>query len=99
MTWIAACRCEGLTSAAGYYGRNVIDYVEEEPKCPIILHFGERDASIPMEWVREVEANHPDVPVYVYDADHGFNSDRRDNYDPDATELARDRTLELFESA
>ncbi|MEQ8747868.1 dienelactone hydrolase family protein [Pyruvatibacter sp.] len=99
VAWIAACRCKGLTSAAGYYGRHVIDHVEEEPQCETILHFGERDQTIPMEWVREIEAAHPQVRVYVYDADHGFNSDRRANYDEDATLEARDRTLELFESA
>ncbi len=99
VVWLAACRCERLTSAAGYYGRRIIDFVEEEPQCPTILHFGEQDKMIPMDWVREIEAAHPEVRVYVYDADHGFNSDRRDNYDEDATIEARERTLELFETA
>ncbi|MGD1935236.1 MAG: dienelactone hydrolase family protein [Candidatus Phaeomarinobacter sp.] len=97
VAWVAACRCTGLTSAAGYYGRHTINFVDEEPKCETILHFGERDESIPMEWVRDIEAAHPDIRVYVYDADHGFNSDRRANYDQDATDQARERTLELFE--
>lgn len=99
VAWIAACRCKGLTSAAGYYGRHIIEHVEEEPKCETILHFGERDETIPMDWVREIEADHPEIRVYVYDAGHGFNSDRRTNYDPDATQQARERTLELFEMA
>lgn len=99
VAWLAACRCKGLTSAAGYYGRHVIDFIGEEPKCETILHFGEQDQTIPMDWVREIEAEHPEVRVYVYDADHGFNSDRRTNYDEDATAQARERTLELFEMA
>jgi len=99
VAWVAACRCTGLTSAAGYYGRHTINFVDEDPKCETILHFGERDESIPMEWVRDIEAAHPDIRVYVYDADHGFNSDRRANYDEDATQQARERTLELFEMA
>lgn len=99
VAWVAACRCSGLTSAAGYYGRHIIDHVDEEPQCETILHFGEQDKAIPMEWVRDIEAAHPDIRVYVYDADHGFNSDRRANYDEDATQQARERTLELFEMA
>ncbi len=99
VAWIAACHCRGLTSASGYYGRHIIDHVDDEPQCPTILHFGERDESIPMDWVRDIEAAHPDVRVYVYDADHGFNSDRRTNYDENATMEARERTLELFEMA
>lgn len=99
VAWLAACRCEGLTSAAGYYGRRIIELNDEEPKCPTILHFGERDAAIPMEWVREIEAAHPEVRVYVYDADHGFNSDRRANYDAEAAAEALERTLTLFDTA
>jgi carboxymethylenebutenolidase len=41
----------------------------------------------------------PDIPVYVYDAGHGFNSDRRADYDPDCARLARLRTLQLFARA
>jgi carboxymethylenebutenolidase len=37
------------------------------------------------------------VKVYVYeDAGHGFNSDRRDDYNEEAHKLGMKRTLELF---
>ncbi|HLY78794.1 MAG TPA: dienelactone hydrolase family protein [Caulobacteraceae bacterium] len=39
---------------------------------------------------------HPEIPIHVYDAGHGFVSDRRADYNPDATRLARLRTLQLF---
>ena len=38
----------------------------------------------------------PDVPVHVYDADHGFNCDHRGSYHADSAALARQRTLTLF---
>jgi len=95
-TWLAACRCEGLAAASSYYGRRISELVEETPKIPIILHFGKTDASIPMEAVDEIRARHPDLPVYVYDAGHGFVSDRRSDYDPDSARLARLRTLAHF---
>lgn len=97
--WVAACRCENLTAASGYYGSKIIDMVDERPKCPIILHFGEKDAGIPMDSVRTIESKHPNVPVYIYPAGHGFNSDRRSDYDEDCAKLALQRTLDLFESA
>jgi carboxymethylenebutenolidase len=99
VSWVAACRCEGLAAASGYYGRAVIDYVEETPRCPTILHFGRNDKSIPMEWVETIAHAHPDVPVYIYEAGHGFNSDRRTDYDAECAKLARERTLELFSRA
>ncbi len=96
VTWLAACRCSGLAAASGFYGGLIANYAGETPRAPVILHFGEKDALIPMDDVRKVEAAHKDVPVYVYDADHGFCSDRPANYDAAACGLARRRTLDLF---
>lgn len=95
-TWLAACRCDGVAAAASYYGRRITELVHETPKCPTILHFGRKDASIPMEVVEHIMAAHPEVPAYIYDAGHGFVSDRRADYDPDSARLARLRTLQLF---
>lgn len=96
IAWVAACRCNGLASSAGYYGGMIGDHIDEKPKCPAILHFGEHDKSIPMTLVRKVEAAHPDVKVYVYDAGHGFQSDRRTDYNEACAKLAKQRSLELF---
>jgi carboxymethylenebutenolidase len=98
VSWVAACRVNGLNAASCYYGGGIKGFIGENPKIPTICHFGEKDHSIPMDDVRAIEKAHPDVKSYVYDADHGFNSDRRNNYDKAAAELALKRTLELFES-
>ncbi|NWG44959.1 MAG: dienelactone hydrolase family protein [Alphaproteobacteria bacterium] len=96
MSWLAACRIEGIAAASAYYGRLIPEHADERPLCPVILHFGERDASIPLQGVEKVKAAHPSVPVYIYPAGHGFNSDRRTDYDAGCAALARARTLELF---
>jgi carboxymethylenebutenolidase len=95
-TWLAACRCEGVAAASAFYGRRISELVDETPRCPTILHFGKTDASIPMEKVEAIRDRHPELPVYVYPAGHGFVSDRRKDYDPDSARLARLRTLALF---
>jgi carboxymethylenebutenolidase len=64
-----------------------------QPKCPVIMHFGERDAHIPMTQVDQVWAAHPGVPIHVYAADHGFNCDHRGSFDAAAAQLAYQRTL------
>jgi len=96
VTWAAACRCNGLAAASGYYGSLIPALAGETPKCPTILHFGKHDLGIPMEGVEKVIAAHPDVKVYIYDAGHGFNSDRGDHYNDAAAKLAKQRTLDLF---
>ena len=75
--WLAACRCSGVAAASGFYGRRTSELVDETPKVPTILHFGKGDASIPLEKVEESRAAHPDIPLHLYDAGHGFVSDRR----------------------
>lgn len=95
-TWLAACRCRGLSAAAGFYGRRITELNSETPKVPTILHFGKADASIPMDKVAEIEQAHPEVDVYLYDAGHGFVSDRRADYNADSARLARLRTLAHF---
>ena len=96
VVWAAACRCDGLAAASSYYGKLVPEMADETPKCPTICHFGKNDTSIPMDGVEKLRAKHPDVPVYVYDAGHGFNSDRPTHRDEASAKLARKRTLELF---
>lgn len=95
-TWLAACRCDGVAAAACFYGRRISELQDETPRCPTILHFGKTDASIPMERIEEIRERHPDLPIYLYDAGHGFVSDRRSDYDADSARLARLRTLALF---
>ena len=94
--WLAACRCEGLAAAACFYGRRISELVDETPKVPTILHFGKTDPTIPLAQVEEIRERHPDLPVYLYDAGHGFVSDRRADYDADSARLARLRTLAHF---
>jgi carboxymethylenebutenolidase len=96
IAYLAACRLSGLSAASCYYGGGVLTAKDEAPRIPTILHFGAKDAHIPLAGVKEFEAAHPDLPVYVYDADHGFNCDERGSYDAPSAALARQRTLDFF---
>ena len=96
LAYLAACRLKSINKAVGYYGGMIPQNIAEEPKVPIILHFGDQDASIPMSAVEEVKAKRPDIPVYVYPAGHGFNCDHRASYDAESARLALERTLEFI---
>lgn len=96
ITWLAACRLKGFAGAASYYGGGILEAAAEQPRCPVIAHFGERDHVIPVAGVRTFAEAHADVAVYIYAADHGFNCDQRGSYDPAAATLARQRTLDFF---
>ena len=93
VTWMAAARVAGFACAIPYYGGGMLEAVGEKPRCPVLCHFGERDAVSPVDGVRKFAAAHPEVEVHIYAADHGFNCDARGSYDAAAAKLARERTL------
>ncbi|MGI9170083.1 MAG: dienelactone hydrolase family protein [Caulobacteraceae bacterium] len=94
--WMAPCRCAGVSAVSSSSGRSIPELIAETPRCPIIVHFGRRDASIPPSVIETIGAAYPDIPIYLYDAGHGFAADRRGDYSPDAARLARLRTLQGF---
>lgn len=97
LTWLSAGNANNVTCASGYYGGGILQSVGQAPKVPTILHFGNLDAHIPMLDVNAIIAARPEVAVYTYDADHGFNCDHRASYNKPAATLALHRTLKFFE--
>ena len=93
MAWLSASRLTGVAAAVPYYGGGIPGMATEQPKCPVMLHFGERDAHIPVASVEEFKQVHPALPVHLYAADHGFNCDQRGSFDAPAAKLARERTV------
>jgi carboxymethylenebutenolidase len=97
IAWLAATRIDGVSAAVGYYGGGVADAAEEKPKAPVMLHFGETDASIPKEAYDKVMRLHPNVPTFIYPgAGHGFVCDERGSYHADSAKQARERTIDFF---
>jgi carboxymethylenebutenolidase len=93
IAWMSASRVAGFACAVCYYGGGMTDAIDEQPRCPVMAHFGERDAYIAVAGVRKLSAAHPEAKVFLYPADHGFNCDQRGSYDAAAAKLARERTL------
>jgi len=96
MAWLSAARVDGISAAVPYYGGGIPGRASEKPKCPVMLHFGEKDSLIPIDQVKEFEKAHPGLPIHVYPADHGFNCDVRASYDAESARIARQRTLEFL---
>jgi carboxymethylenebutenolidase len=95
IAWLAAGRL-GANTAVGYYGGQIAKFADEHPKAPVMLHFGKLDQHIPKESVDAVQAANPEVQVFWYDADHGFNCNDRASYNAEAAKLAKERSLEFL---
>lgn len=94
IAWLCATRL-GLPSV-GYYGGRTAALIDEQPKAAVMLHFGEHDAAIPMDDVNKIIEAHPNVPVHIFDAGHGFNCDDRGSFDKAATDAALMLTTEFL---
>jgi carboxymethylenebutenolidase len=95
-TWLSACTIDGLSAAVGYYGGGIHGMRAMTPKVPTMLHFGDKDVYIPADQLADIQAEHPELPIYTYPANHGFHCDARADYDADSAALAWTRTLEFF---
>ena len=100
VAWAMAGQSDDLAAASSYYGSLVPTmFADQAPKCATIAHFGRFDSGIPIEGVETLIAKgHPTAQIFIYEAGHGFNSDRRKDYHEPSADLARERTLALFKA-
>ncbi len=100
IAFLAAAKLNGLSAAIGYYGGQIAKNANEKPKVPTQLHFGEKDASIPMSDVETIKQKcGRDCEIYVYpDAQHGFNCDERGSYNEAAAKVAWRRSIAFLQT-
>jgi carboxymethylenebutenolidase len=95
--WAAAAQCENVRAASCFYGRMIVNLLDQPPRAPTMLHYGARDPSIPPAEIERVRAAAPrDTPLYIYDAGHGFCRKESADYDAASCALAMQRTLDWF---
>jgi len=95
--FLGACRVNGFSAAVAYYGGMIGKFADEKPKCPLQMHFGEKDEGIPLSTVEEIKKKLPQAETYVYPgAPHGFACDERASFRKEASDLAWQRTTEFF---
>jgi carboxymethylenebutenolidase len=97
VAYAAATKLSGLSAAIGYYGGAIVRFADDKPRVPTQLHFGEKDAGIPLTDVEIIRAKRPDVEIHVYPgAQHGFNCEERASYDKASADIARQRSVEFL---
>ena len=101
ITYLVAARLKPAC-ASSYYGGGIVNYIGEAQEItnPVMFHFGDQDASIPMDQVEQIKTTlqgRSDVEIFVYPgAGHGFHCEMRGSYDEASAHQAWDRTMEFF---
>lgn len=84
--------------AVSYYGARNTGFLTEVPRAPLMFHFGEHDASIPVEAIAKHRDAWPQATVYTYPAGHAFDRTVDPKaYEPTSAHLAFERTIAFFE--
>ena len=83
---------QNVNCSIAYYGGD-IPASKLTTKCPSMCHFGELDAGIPIDDVLKFKNNNPDIKLFTYPADHGFNCDHRSQYNEVCSRIAFERTV------
>ncbi len=101
--WIAnmmAVRIPDLLAAVPFYGGQ--PSAEEVPdiKAPLLLHYAGLDNRVNAGWPAyeaALKENAKEYTVYIYpEVNHGFHNDTTPRYNPEAAELAWQRTIDFF---
>src|SRR5262249_43016278 len=98
MAFLASCKLNGLSAAVCYYGGQIAKNADEKPKVPTQMHFGDKDASIPMSDVEIIKKKRGgDSEIYVYpDAQHGFHCDERGSFHGASAKAAWARAMDFL---
>lgn len=94
LAWLSACEIDGVSVSIAYYGGEVPANADKQAKCPVMFHFGDKDAGITMDKVEIVKAKQGGKhPIHIYaGAGHGFNCDARGSYHKESADVAFDRS-------
>jgi carboxymethylenebutenolidase len=100
VAFIAATRLGGLAASVCYYGGQIIRFADNKPRCPVQMHFGEKDASIAMSDVETIRQKRPECEIFTYPgAGHAFNRDDGPSYEPNSARVAWQRSLAFLTKA
>jgi carboxymethylenebutenolidase len=98
VSWRVATQLAGFAASVCYYPTQALPYVAERPRCPVLMHFGERDPIATLDHAmafRAAQTNN--VNVHIYNAGHGFNCDDSIEYEPASAQLAVQRSLTFLQ--
>lgn len=99
LAFLAATLVDGLDAAVCYYGGMIAKFADAKPLCPVMMHYGETDSSIPLSNVETVRVKCPEAEIHLYPAGHGFNRGAPGTADAAQAAIAWARTLRFLADA
>ena len=104
LSWKAACSAYGLDASVCFYGSQISNFLDKNPRCPTMVHLAEEDPTINKEDQNKIiefsKNKEPNIKVHTYESsDHGFFCDARDSYNEKARDLSYERTIKFLKKS
>ncbi|WP_342805832.1 dienelactone hydrolase family protein [Alteromonas sp. M12] len=97
---LAASIPEVISAGVPFYGTPAAKELRKNIKAPLLVQLAELDERVNASWPeyeQDLKANQVDYTMHMYQkANHGFHNDSTGRYDPEAAELAWQRTISFF---
>ena len=89
--------CNGLVDAGvSYYGRMTVEWLDKQPTCPMLYHYGDRDQLIPAQIIEKIQRSRKGNVNIWGTADHGFCCEDRPSYNKAAAKQSMEITQKFF---
>ena len=95
--WRAAAVLD-FPAQVNFYGSHIPAFLDLTPRCPTILHYGDKDGIVPVAQIDKIRARHPEVELHVYPgAGHAFENAEQANHNAAAGDLAWQRSIAFMD--
>ncbi|MBM3485145.1 MAG: dienelactone hydrolase family protein [Alphaproteobacteria bacterium] len=95
--WIMAAT-QALDAAVIYYGSDVYELRDRKPRCPTLVHYGDKDPIVPLPQVETIRALHPTLEHHLYPgAGHAFHNPEQASFNAEARRIAWERTIAFLD--
>ncbi len=93
---LRAAQVTDAAAAVAFYGTRLGNYLDDDLRAPVQMHFGTQDDHIPAEIRAQFTARFPAAEVHLYDAGHAFANDARPSFVPEAAANAHTRARDFL---
>ncbi|KAB2336273.1 dienelactone hydrolase family protein [Cytobacillus depressus] len=88
---------ECVDGIVGYYGSRIRDYVNINPKCPVLLFFPKVEKSFNVDELVST-LDKPNIDVHICSGEHGFSDPYSTKYNEELAQTTFRETLHFFKN-
>ncbi len=96
IAWLCSEK-ECVAGIVGYYGSRIRDYVNINPKCPVLLFFPHAEKSFNVAKLVSI-LDKPKIDVHICGGEHGFTDPHSSKYNEELAQNTFRKTLHFFKN-